>query len=214
MYTGYMIPKVSMHPWFVWIYWIDPLAYGFHSLLANEFHDKIIPCVGNNIVPLGPTYTDSNHQSCAGVLGAVQGSTFVTGDEYLAALKYSHSNVWRNVGIIWAFWVFFVALTVFTTSRWKSTSSTSGSLLIPREYSKANKHVIARDEESQTDEMQMVPVERSSTSSHTQVNDDLIRNTSVFTWKNLTYTVKTSSGDRVLLDDVQGWVKPGMLGAL
>ena len=25
-YTGYMIPKPSMHPWFVWIYWINPLG--------------------------------------------------------------------------------------------------------------------------------------------------------------------------------------------
>ncbi|KAE8322760.1 ABC-2 type transporter-domain-containing protein [Aspergillus sergii] len=42
----------------------------------------------------------------------------------------------------------------------------------------------------------------------------LARNTSIFTWKNLTYTVKTPSGPRVLLDNVHGWVKPGMLGAL
>lgn len=35
MYTGYMIPKNQMHPWFVWIYWIDPLAYGFEALMAN-----------------------------------------------------------------------------------------------------------------------------------------------------------------------------------
>ena len=26
MYTGYMILKPQMHPWFVWIYWIDPLG--------------------------------------------------------------------------------------------------------------------------------------------------------------------------------------------
>jgi hypothetical protein len=54
----------------------------------------------------------------------------------------------------------------------------------------------------------------SSGSSETQIAESLIHNTSVFTWKNLTYTVKTPSGDRILLDDVQGWVKPGMLGAL
>lgn len=35
MYSGYMIPKKSMHPWFVWIYWINPLAYGFEALMAN-----------------------------------------------------------------------------------------------------------------------------------------------------------------------------------
>ncbi|KAL4900240.1 P-loop containing nucleoside triphosphate hydrolase protein [Aspergillus multicolor] len=44
--------------------------------------------------------------------------------------------------------------------------------------------------------------------------DGLVRNTSGFTWKNLTYTVKTPSGDRVLLDNVQAYIKPDMLGAL
>jgi ABC-type multidrug transport system ATPase subunit len=34
-YAGYMIPKKGMHPWFVWIYWINPLAYGFEALMAN-----------------------------------------------------------------------------------------------------------------------------------------------------------------------------------
>ncbi|KAM0080893.1 hypothetical protein ACKRZS_006944 [Fusarium odoratissimum] len=42
----------------------------------------------------------------------------------------------------------------------------------------------------------------------------LLSNTSVFTWKNLSYTVKTHHGDRKLLDNVSGWAKPGMLGAL
>jgi ABC-type multidrug transport system ATPase subunit len=45
-------------------------------------------------------------------------------------------------------------------------------------------------------------------------DENLNRNTSIFTWKNLTYTVQTPTGDRVLLDNIHGWVKPGMLGAL
>jgi ABC-type multidrug transport system ATPase subunit len=45
-------------------------------------------------------------------------------------------------------------------------------------------------------------------------NNELIRNRSIFTWRNLIYTVKTSDGDLVLLDNVQRYVKPGMLGAL
>jgi ATP-binding cassette subfamily G (WHITE) protein 2 (SNQ2) len=212
MYTGYMIPKVSMHPWLVWIYWIDPLAYGFQSLLANEFHNKIIPCVGNNLVPLGPTYGDIAFQSCAGVMGAVPGATSVTGDQYLAALRYSHSNVWRNIGIVWAMWVFFVVLTILATSGWKSGAGGGGSLVVPRELTKKNKHITGLDEESQTGVENVSP--DSSNSSQTAATSGLIQNTSVFTWKNLTYTVKTPSGDRVLLDNVQGWVKPGMLGAL
>lgn len=46
------------------------------------------------------------------------------------------------------------------------------------------------------------------------IESQLIRNKSVFTWKNLTYTIHTGDGPRVLLNDVHGWVKPGMLGAL
>jgi ABC-type multidrug transport system permease subunit len=34
-YAGYMIPKTGMHPCFVWIYSINPLAYGFEGLMAN-----------------------------------------------------------------------------------------------------------------------------------------------------------------------------------
>lgn len=56
-----------------------------------------------------------------------------------------------------------------------------------------------------------------SSSSNTNISKteaQLIQNTSVFTWKNLTYTVQTPHGPRVLLNNIHGWVKPGMLGAL
>lgn len=39
VYMGYIIIKPEMHPWFVWIFWINPMAYGFEALLGNEFHD-------------------------------------------------------------------------------------------------------------------------------------------------------------------------------
>ncbi|RAL60548.1 hypothetical protein DID88_009744 [Monilinia fructigena] len=178
----YMIQKPDMHPWFVWIYWIDPLAYGFSAVLANEFKGQVIPCVGTNLVPNGPGYTDLTYQACAGVGGALPGAISVTGEQYLNSLSYSTDNIWRNFGILWAWWA-------------------------------AN----AGDEESGTIQEKR-PQDAHSASEDTKVGDDnddqLIRNTSVFTWKNLTYTVKTPSGDRVLLDNVQGWVKPGMLGAL
>lgn len=213
MYNGYMIQKPHMHPWFVWIYWIDPLAYGFSAILANEFKGQIIPCVGKNLVPNGAGYADLTYQACTGVGGALKGATSVTGEQYLASLTYSADNIWRNFGILWAWWAFYVALTIIWTSRWKISGGKSGFLLIPREKVKANLHNLATDEEA-------VPVsekramDSGSSSGNTKADEQLIRNTSVFTWKNLTYTVKTSSGDRVLLHNVQGWVKPGMLGAL
>ena len=56
---------------------IDPLAYGFDALLSNEFSSKTIPCVGVNLVPSGPGYTDTTHQACAGVGGARVGEVVV-----------------------------------------------------------------------------------------------------------------------------------------
>ncbi|KAI4115110.1 MAG: hypothetical protein LQ345_004232 [Seirophora villosa] len=219
-YIGYFIPKNRMHPWFVWIYWIDPLAYGFEILLANEVHGQTIPCVNNNLIPNGPGYTDLAFQSCAGVAGAVQGATTVTGDQYLQAFSYKHSHLWRNFGIIWAWWAFFVVVTIVATSNWKEMAGKSGFLVIPRENVKKTLPLLQNDEESQAKEKpasrdQLAPLDSSSSSMDEKtIENQLISNTSVFTWKNLTYTVKTSSGDRVLLDNVQGWVKPGMLGAL
>ncbi|KAL9002558.1 MAG: hypothetical protein Q9188_004520 [Gyalolechia gomerana] len=221
VYAGYFIPKTQMHPWFVWIYWIDPLAYGFEMLLSSEVHGAIIPCVNNNLIPNGPGYNDTNFQSCAGVPGAIQGNTFVTGDQYLQAFSYDHSHIWRNFGIIWAWWAFFVVVTIVATSSWKETAGKSGFLVIPRENANKNRQLLKLDEESQIKEKPsardaLAPANSSSSSSMDgkTIENQLISNTSVFTWKDLTYTVKTPSGDRVLLDNVQGWVKPGMLGAL
>ncbi|KAJ4314265.1 hypothetical protein N0V94_006534 [Neodidymelliopsis sp. IMI 364377] len=212
VYMGYMIIKPLMHPWFVWIYWINPMAYGFEALLGNEFHGQVIPCVGPNIVPNGPGYASGEGpQACTGVGGARVGATSVSGDDYLQHLGFSHGNIWRNFGILCAWWIFYVALTIVFTSRWKQMGEGGRGLLIPQEKRDKVQRLLARDEESQAGEVQ--PSAESAKSDDTLTNQ-LIHNTSIFTWKNLTYTVKTPSGDRVLLDNVRGYVKPGMLGAL
>lgn len=190
------------------------MAYGFSAILANEVKGQIIPCVAKNLVPNGPGYTDSTYQACTGVGGALPGATSVTGEQYLNSLSYSSGDIWRNFGILWAFWVLFVALTIIATSNWKAQGGKSGFLLVPREKAKKNMHLLVNDEESQVAKEKAAVNSSSSSTDMTKVDDQLIRNTSVFTWKNLSYTVKTPSGDRVLLDNVQGWVKPGMLGAL
>ena len=44
IYTGYTIPVPYMKPWFRWLNYINPLAYAFEALMANEFHDREFPC--------------------------------------------------------------------------------------------------------------------------------------------------------------------------
>ncbi|KAG5753808.1 hypothetical protein H9Q70_003571 [Fusarium xylarioides] len=219
VYMGYMIIKPEMHPWLSWIFWINPMAYGFEALLGNEFHDQEIPCVGPYLVPNGPGYVGGpGGQACAGVGGAEPGAAFVTGDAYLSNMSFSHSHIWRNFGINCAWWVFYVGLTIFFTSRWKQVGEGSRSLLIPREQQHKSKHLLpSKDSETPSEKTRAdngAGAGAGAGASDSEVDPNLMRNKSIFTWKNLTYTVKTSDGDRVLLDNVQGYVKPGMLGAL
>ncbi|EKD14968.1 uncharacterized protein L3040_003835 [Drepanopeziza brunnea f. sp. 'multigermtubi'] len=244
LYTGYMFNYHLMHPWFVWIFWVDPLAYAFDALLSNELHDTIIKCIGPNIVPVGPGYPDPESRSCAGVgAAALHNTTFVRGDDYLESLAYGHGHVWRNFAILWPMWVFFAGVTIFYSTKWHFASEGQTTLLIPREKAAGVLRAIVKDEEmsspglekpEQSDvdnkktlvgpetfgaagnKVMEVDEVRSSSSvgKETRVAGDLARNTSVLTWRNLSYTVKTKAGERVLLDNVHGWVKPGMLGAL
>ncbi|KAH7349025.1 ABC transporter [Pyrenochaeta sp. MPI-SDFR-AT-0127] len=220
LYIGYQIPKPAMHPWFVWIFWINPLSYGFESLMANEFKGQTIPCVNNNLIPnYLPQYQNAANQACAGVAGALPGSTNVNGDDYLASLSYSASHIWRNVGILCAWWALFVGLTVFFTLRWNDVAGSGASLLIPRENHKQVSHgITSTDEEAQASEKSRqgaaVKPSEDTGASQDQLGANLMRNTSIFTWRNLSYVVKTSSGDLTLLDNVNGYVRPGMLGAL
>lgn len=54
-YTGYQIQYYYMHPWLSWIYWIDPITYGFKALISNEMAGQQYSCEGPNSIPYGPS---------------------------------------------------------------------------------------------------------------------------------------------------------------
>lgn len=218
IYAGYQIHVTQMHPWFGWLYWLNPLSYGFEALMGNEFHQKTINCVTTNLIPNGPGYSgNGQHASCAGIGGSEPGAVSLTGDYYLASLSYSHSHIWRNFGILCAWWIVYVGITVIGVTRWRDSADSGASLLVPRERLASHQRAVASDEESQITD---TPQNNFSSDSKQRCKktppseQQLMRNSAIFTWKDLTYTVKTPSGPRVLLDHVYGWVKPGTLTAL
>src|SRR3954471_19565964 len=81
IYTGFVIPRPLMHPWFKWISWINPVAYAFEGLFVNELHGQRYAC--SNLVPTGRGYTQTGDQFICAVAGAVAGQTTVLGDDYL-----------------------------------------------------------------------------------------------------------------------------------
>lgn len=102
-----------MHPWLYWIYWINPLAYGFKTMISNEMKGQIYSCEGpGNAVPYGPGYDNWNYKVCtmkgkqrslfllasshyAIDKGGQPGQNYVLGDDYLRAqYSYNTSQLW------------------------------------------------------------------------------------------------------------------------
>jgi ATP-binding cassette subfamily G (WHITE) protein 2 (SNQ2) len=113
-------------------------------------------------------------------------------------------------------WAFYVGLTFLFTSLWKETNEQKGLLLVPSELAKQARPISNDEEAQQNEKSSHVSSHETSVEqqSDTNLERQLTKNTSVFSWKDLTYTVPTSDGPRVLLNKVDGWAKPGSLGAL
>src|SRR4051812_37781920 len=94
IYTGFVIPRPLMHPWFKWLSWINPVAYAFEGLFVNELHGQRFAC--SRLVPSGGGYIHDGESFICAIAGAVAGETTVSGDAYLdAQFQYSYSHIWR-----------------------------------------------------------------------------------------------------------------------
>ncbi|KAI8140088.1 ABC-2 type transporter-domain-containing protein [Fennellomyces sp. T-0311] len=207
MYIGYMIPYESMHPWFFWIYWINPVAYGYKALLINEMEGQIYSCDGQaNSVPYGPGYDDWSYKVCT-MQGGRPGEDFVRGDDFLrTALSYEPSHLWApNFVAIVGFFLLFTFLTAaameFTNAAGDSgAGGSSTKLYLP---GKAPKPRTEQEEEERLKRQQQATEKM-----------DSIATGATFSWHHVNYTVPSSGGPLQLLNDVSGLVKPGHLTAL
>jgi ABC-type multidrug transport system permease subunit len=97
IYTGYTIPVEYLPGWSRWMNYVNPFAYAFEALMVNEFHGRAFSCA--EVVPRGAGYQSLSDESrvCAAV-GAIPGSTIVSGDSYIAlTFGYYNENKWRSV---------------------------------------------------------------------------------------------------------------------
>lgn len=221
VYTGYLIPPTKMRPWFKWLMWINPVQYGFEALMANEFNSMDIQCEPPFLVPQGPGAAPQ-YQSCT-VQGSRPGQTVVRGADYIkTAFSYERAHLWRNFGIIMAFWIFFVVLTMIGMELQKPNAG-GGAITIfkrgraPKSVKKAmEKGVIPEDEEraGAAAEGQVDQHESSTSASSSQAVKGVAKNDAVFTYTDVNYVIPYEKGERQLLQDVQGYVRPGKLTAL
>ncbi|KAK6459094.1 P-loop containing nucleoside triphosphate hydrolase protein [Scheffersomyces xylosifermentans] len=167
IFTGFMIPTPAMLGWCRWINYINPIAYAFEALIANEFSNRKFTC-----------------------------SQFYIN----IAFEYYGSHKWRNVGIIICFIILFLfTYLIICEYNQEAALKTRRKLKLDIESGKVEKILPQNDLED----------------SATQVSDSSkIKGKNTFHWRDLTYEVKIKDENRIILNKVDGWVKPGQVTAL
>ncbi|XTI88346.1 ABC transporter-like protein [Cenococcum geophilum] len=211
IYTGFTIPTKDMHPWFRWLNYLNPVGYAFESLMINEFHNRTIPCT--RYVPQGPGYGDvSPDEKICATTGAAAGADFVDGDTYLAVnFNYEADHLWRNLGIMIALMVF-GCFGYLVATEYISAEKSKGEVLLFRRNRVPNLQPKPDEEAHGDDRLNVETLAREKTLPDAPAS--IQKQTAVFHWDSVCYDIKVKKEERRLLDEVDGWVKPGTLTAL
>lgn len=234
MYTGFAIPKTKILGWSIWIWYINPLAYLFESLMVNEFHDIDYPC--SAYIPAGPAYANiSGTERICSANGAVSGLDYISGDAFLmTSYEYENKYKWRGFGIGLAYVVFFFIIYLFLCEYNEGAKQKGEILVFPksvikklRKQGQLNEKKVTTVEASDIEKDSLDPA--NYTTSDKQLLEDssstadegsdsaefgISKSQAIFHWRNLCYDVQIKKETRRILNQVDGWVKPGTLTAL
>ncbi|KZT54856.1 hypothetical protein CALCODRAFT_437933 [Calocera cornea HHB12733] len=210
LYSGYLIPVFSMQRWLFWIYYINPLNYGFQSLLENEMGRIDMDCVGSYVVPNNgltlnkyPNEVGPN-QVCT-LPGSIPGQASVAGSDYVqAAFSMNVHWIWRNFGILIAFFIAFEIAQLIAQETNNGANRRQGVQLFAHEN---------KEEKRLNDELKNRRA-AAARGEKTQDIASLIKSKEPFTFEAVNYHVPVTGGTRRLLHDVYGYVRPGTLTAL
>ncbi|KAH9815156.1 pleiotropic drug resistance ABC transporter [Melampsora americana] len=206
IYSGYMIPEPAMKRWLVWLYYINPVNYSFSALMGNEFGRINLTCDGASVVPNGPSYpsTLGPNQICT-LRGSRSGNPIVTGEDYISAsFTYSKEHVWRNFGIEVAYFVLFTLCLLIAVENLAPGAGMPAINVFAKENAerkRLNEALQSKKQDFRSGKAQ-------------QDIGGLIESRKPLTWEALTYDVQVPGGQKRLLNEIYGYVKPGTLTAL
>ncbi|KAK4866668.1 hypothetical protein LT330_008221 [Penicillium expansum] len=218
LYVGYVIPKQTLIQdsiWFGWLFYVNPIAYSYEAVLTNEFSDRVMECNPSQLIPQGPGM-DPRYQGCA-LTGSSLGESSVTGAQYLTAnFQFTRSHLWRNFGVVIAFTVLYILVTVVAAETLSFVGGGGGALVFKK--SKRTKKVAAQptnDEEKVANAKDNAALARGQAASNDDTSFNRLSSSErCFTWQNVEYTVPYGNGTRKLLNGVNGYAKPGVMIAL
>ncbi|KAG2177325.1 hypothetical protein INT43_007982 [Umbelopsis isabellina] len=205
VYSGYQIPYKLMHPWLFWIYWINPIAYGYKALISNEMTGQHYDCTTpGSSIPYGPGYDDPAYRTCV-IKGAQPGDTYDLGDNYLAeTYGYYTWQRWIDFVAVIGFFLLFTAMTALAMEYVDLVKEGS----LTKVYKKGKAPV-----ENAEDDL-VAAKEEEAANEEAEDNLQSVAEGTTFSWHHIDYTVPVKGGHRQLLNDVGGFVKPGHLTAL
>jgi ATP-binding cassette subfamily G (WHITE) protein 2 (SNQ2) len=210
---GYLIPSNQFKPWIGWVRWLNPLYYSLESAFINEFQGTTVPCVTPSLIPYGANYPTSGQGVTCVTPGATTGDTSVGGTAYIQSqYGYRTDHLWRNFGIVIVWWIAYVIVTCFAVERLKAAGSVK-SVLLFRRPAKNEPNPMAEHKDAEAGEK--AGAGNDAAGPRQDSGDMKIDKTeTLFSWSGLNYTVPVRGGHRKLLDNIQGFTKPGSLVAL
>lgn len=222
LYVGYVIPKQSLIDgsiWFGWLFYVNPISYSYESVLTNEFSNRVMECNPSQLIPQGPG-VEPAYQGCS-LTGSQLGQPSVDGSRYLeASFQFTRHHLWRNFGVIIAFTVLYLLVTILAAEFLSFVGGGGGALVF--KPSKRTKNIKQNgknnDEEKVQNGADSAALARGEGNSSSDNNDETFNRISssdrIFTWSNVEYTVPYGNGTRKLLNGVNGFAKPGLMIAL
>lgn len=214
--TGFVIPPIDIPPWIKWLSYINPMSYVYESMMINEFRNRQFEC--SAFVPSGPGYENIStglQRSCTAV-GSLPGRDTVAGNDYLwQAYHFRPSHLWRNLGIVLAFFAFFSLTYIYTAETMKGQQSKGEVLVFPRGHKSLKKvKGVTGDEEAIPEPRSNGDIAASVSDADNFVTNGKQLSKGLFQWRNVCYDIKIKGETRRLLNNVDGWVQPGTLTAL
>ncbi|PFH49054.1 hypothetical protein AMATHDRAFT_63985 [Amanita thiersii Skay4041] len=214
-YSGYLIPVGSMKRWLFWIYYINPVSYGWQACMENEFKRISFTCDGNSVVPrngLGLTqYPDQlgPNQACT-LFGAVGGNNIIRGADYLrVGYGLDVNDIWRRCFLVLVgFFVLFQATQILALEFYPQYGYNLSINIFAKDTEETKKLNAALQEKK------ALRLKNKEDIRKEEKKTAIGAHQKTFTWENLNYHVPTPSGPKRLLHDVFGYVKPGTLTAL
>ncbi|KAF8640630.1 hypothetical protein AX17_000290 [Amanita inopinata Kibby_2008] len=216
-YSGYLIPVGSMKRWLFWIYYANPIAYGWQALMENEFMRISFTCDGNSVIPrngfgitrypneLGP------NQACT-LFGATSGSDIIRGSDYLrVGFGLDVRDIWRrDFLVLLGFFALFQVTQILAFEFYPQYGyNVSVNIFLPEDQETKKLNAAQREKKAQRTEKDEKEIDMRAT-----IGGGIKAHEKTFTWESVNYHVPGPNGQVRLLHDVHGYVKPGTLTAL